>query len=174
LTIIDYKGVRPTIGENCFIAENALISGRVSIGDNCSVWFGASIRAEAEIIRIGYGSNIQDCCVVHTDWGFPSEFGDNISVGHGAIIHGAAIGSNCLIGMGSILLNGSKIGKNSIVAAGSLVTQGAEFPENSLVLGSPAKAKRILTEQEINGISANALHYDEFRAEYLANAALKQ
>jgi carbonic anhydrase/acetyltransferase-like protein (isoleucine patch superfamily) len=168
LTIIDYDGVHPSIGKNCFIAESAVISGRVSLGDNSSVWFGASIRAELDTIRIGERSNIQDNCVVHSDRGFPAELGDNVSVGHGAVIHGALIGSDCLIGMGSILLNGSKIGKNSIVGAGSLVVQGAEFPENSLVLGSPSRVKRVVTEGEIKQISENAQHYYEFRAQYLA------
>ncbi|MFI5420983.1 MAG: gamma carbonic anhydrase family protein, partial [Nitrososphaerales archaeon] len=132
-----------------------------------SVWFGATIRGEVDSIRIGRRSNVQDNCVIHADLGFPAQLGEAVSVGHGAIIHGATVGSNCLIGMGAILLNGSKVGANSIVGAGSLIVQDAEFPENTLVLGSPAKAKRILTEKEIRQIRLNGQHYDEFRMHYL-------
>ncbi|MDA4130725.1 MAG: gamma carbonic anhydrase family protein [Thaumarchaeota archaeon] len=168
MTIIEYDGVRPFIGKDCFVAESAVVAGRATIEEKTSVWFGATIRAELDSVRIGKRSNIQDNCVVHTDRGFPCEIGDSVSIGHGAIIHGAKIGSNCLIGMGAILLNGSKIGNNSIVGAGALVIQGAEFPENSLILGSPANVKRNLSDEEIKEIMVNAEHYDSFRAQYLA------
>jgi carbonic anhydrase/acetyltransferase-like protein (isoleucine patch superfamily) len=167
--IINYNGIRPLLGKECFIAESAVISGRVIIQDFSSVWFGAVIRGEVDSIKVGQKSNLQDNCVVHADLGFPAQLGDHVSVGHGAIIHGATIGNNCLIGMGSILLNGCKIGNDSIVGAGSLVVQGAEFPERSLVLGSPARAKRTLSEVEVEDIRMNAQHYDEFRALYLAS-----
>ena len=114
---------------------------------------------------------MQDNCTVHTDEGFPCLIGDHVSIGHGAIVHGAVIGSNCLIGMGSILLNGSKIGDNSIVGAGSLLLQGTQFPEKTLILGSPAKIAREVTEKEIEKIALNAKHYDEFRAMYLSSVA---
>ena len=133
----------------------------------CSIWFGCSIRAEFEKVVIGAHSNVQDSCTIHTDEGFPCIIGDTVSVGHGAIVHGATVGSNCLVGMAATLLNGSKIGKNSMVAAGSLVLQDAEFPEGNLILGSPAKAVRPLRLEEIEKISVNARHYDEFRTEYL-------
>ena len=121
-----------------------------------------------ERIRIGKRSNVQDNCTVHTDFGFPSEIGDGVTVGHGAILHGTTIGSNCLIGMGAILLNGSKVGNNCLVGAGSLVPQGVSIPDNSLVVGSPATPKRKLSDGEIKRISENAQHYYDFRAEYLA------
>ena len=144
-----------------------MIAGRVILHDFSSVWFGAAIRGEVDTIQIGERSNVQDNCVIHADLGIPAELGEGVSVGHGTIIHGATIAANCLIGMGSILLNGSKIGKNSIVGAGSLIVQGVEFPENSLILGSPAKVKRILDDAEVEDIRVNAQHYDEFRAQYL-------
>ncbi len=140
-----------------------LISARAD-----SVWFGSSVRAESERIQIGFRSNIQDNCSVHTDAGFPCVIGDSVSVGHGAIVHGSQIGSNCLIGMGAIILNGSRIGDNCIIGAGSLIVQEAEIPENTLALGSPAKVKRSVTEQEIEKISENAIHYYEFRAAYMS------
>ena len=169
--MVDYQGIRPTIGKACFIAENAVISGKVTLQDFSSVWFGAVIRGEVDSIVIGRRSNVQDNCVIHADLGFPAELGEGVSVGHSAIIHGATIGSNCLIGMGAILLNGSTVGANSIVGAGSLIVQGAAFPENSLILGSPAKAKRLLTEEETQQIKVNAVHYDEFRKNYLGKLA---
>jgi len=168
MTIINHNGDRPVIGKECFIAGTAIISGRVIIQDFSSVWFGATIRGEVDSIQVGERSNVQDNCVIHADLGFPAKLGDQVSVGHGAIIHGATIGNNCLVGMGSILLNGSKIGNDSIVGAGSLVVQGAEFPERSLILGSPAKAKRMLSDTEVEEIRTNAEHYFEFRAQYLA------
>src|SRR5579863_2082344 len=168
MVIINYDGNRPVIGKECFIAGTAIISGRVIIEDFSSVWFGAAIRGEVDSIQVGERSNVQDNCVIHADLGFPAKLGDQVSVGHGAIIHGATIGNNCLVGMGSILLNGSKIGNESIVGAGSLVVQGAEFPERSLILGSPAKAKRMLSDTAVEEIRTNAEHYFEFRAQYLA------
>ena len=123
---------------------------------------------KSEMIQIGIRSNIQDNCSVHTDAGFPCVIGDSVSVGHGAIVHGSRIGSNCLIGMGAIILNGSRIGDNCIIGAGSLIVQGTEIPENTLALGSPAKVKRSVTDEEIEKISENARHYFEFRAKYLS------
>ena len=168
MALIEIDGKRPRIGKDCFIAESSNIAGDVEISAGVSVWFGASIRAEFERIRIGSHSNVQDSCTIHTDEGFPCSIGDNVSIGHGAIVHGATVGSNCLIGMGAILLNGSKVRDNSVVGAGSLLTQGAEFSERSLILGSPAKSTRAISEQEIEKIARNAKHYDSFRATYLS------
>lgn len=137
------------------------------MSDESSVWFGTIIRTEMEEVSIGRQSNIQDNCVIHTDLGFPVKIGDRVSVGHGGVIHGAVVSSNCLVGMRATLLNGSRIGENCIVAAGSLVTQGKEMPPNSLVIGSPAVAKRELTDEELERIQFNADHYNSFRAEYL-------
>jgi carbonic anhydrase/acetyltransferase-like protein (isoleucine patch superfamily) len=162
-----YNGKSPTLGEGCFVAENATVVGDVRLGDQCSVWFGSVLRTEAEPISIGRASNVQDNCVIHTDQGFPVELGDGVSVGHGALIHGAVVSSNCLVGMRATLLNGAIIGENCIVAACALVTQGKEMPPNSLIMGSPAVAKRGLTAEELGKIRLNAEHYSNFRAEYL-------
>jgi carbonic anhydrase/acetyltransferase-like protein (isoleucine patch superfamily) len=167
LPLYSFNGKSPKIPHSSFVAENATLIGHISLGGESSVWFGAVIRTEVEPVSIGSQSNIQDNCVLHTDVGFPVEIGDRVSVGHGAIIHGAIVRSNCLIGMGSTLLNGAKIGENTLVAAGSLVTQGKEMPDNTLVIGSPAIAKRKLTEEEITRIQLNADHYNQFRAYYL-------
>jgi len=167
LTLIEIRGKRPVISIDCFVADNATLAGDIQLSEACSIWFGSSIRAEFEKVVIGSHSNVQDNCTIHTDEGFPCTIGEVVSIGHGAVVHGAAIGSNCLVGMGAILLNGSKVGSNSMVAAGSLLVQGAAFPEGSLILGSPAKAVRNLRDEEIEGIKVNARHYDEFRAEYL-------
>lgn len=165
--MIEYKGKKPAIANDCFIASNAVIAGNVTLRERVSIWYSAVLRAEAAPITVGAGSNIQDNCTLHTDEGFPSDIGEGVSVGHGAVLHGATVGSNCLIGMGAILLNGSRIGANCIIGAGSLVLQGMTIDEGMLVLGSPAKAARKLSEEEIKGIAENARHYDVFRAEYL-------
>jgi carbonic anhydrase/acetyltransferase-like protein (isoleucine patch superfamily) len=172
MTLIEIAGKRPKIAPDCFVAGNATLSGDVEIAEGCSVWFGASIRAEYEKVRLGLHSNVQDNCTVHTDEGYPCMIAENASIGHGAIIHGATIESNCLIGMGAILLNGSRVGANSIVGAGALLVQGTEIPERSLVLGSPAKIARTVTQQEIEKITRNAEHYFGFRATYLSSKIL--
>lgn len=138
------------------------------MGEACSIWFGVSIRAEKGLVRIGRHVNVQDNSVLHVDAGGECVVGDGVSIGHGAIIHGATVGENSLIGMGAILLNDCKVGKNCLVGAGTLVTQGAEVPDGSLVLGTPGSVKRKLTPREMDGVRANAASYDALRAEYLA------
>jgi carbonic anhydrase/acetyltransferase-like protein (isoleucine patch superfamily) len=170
MIILSYKGSTPKIARGCFVAQSATLVGDIAVDDESSIWFGVSIRADSGPIRIGKRVNVQDNCVIHTDAGGECVIGDCVSVGHSAVIHGATIGENSLIGMGAILLNGSKIGKNSVIGAGSLVTQRTEFPDDCLVLGSPATVKRKLSQDEIKGIAANANSYDQLRIEYLAMA----
>jgi carbonic anhydrase/acetyltransferase-like protein (isoleucine patch superfamily) len=167
LSLFSFNGKSPKVPPTSFVAENATLIGEVTLGEESSVWFGAVIRTEVEPILIGKQTNIQDNCVLHTDVGFPIRIGDRVSIGHGAVIHGATIDSNCLIGMRATLLNGARIGKNCLVAAGSLVTQGKEMPDNTLVIGSPAVAKRQLTDEELTRIQLNADHYNWIRAIYL-------
>jgi len=162
-----YNGVTPKISSGCYVAENATLVGDIMVGEDCSIWFGVSIRAEDESVRIGERVNVQDNSVIHTDATAQCVVGVGVSIGHSAIIHGAIIGENSLVGMGSILLNSCKIGKNCMIGAGTLVTQGTEIPDNSLVLGSPARVKRQLDSDEINAIRANAAHYDELRKNYI-------
>lgn len=155
----------PQIGEHVFIAGSADVKGDVIIGDNSSVWYQAVIRGTINQgctpVRIGERTNIQDGCVLHLDHDHPLRIGNDVTIGHRAIVHGCTIGDNCLIGMGAIVMNGAVIGNNSMVAAGALVTQNTIVPEGSLALGSPAKVKRALTEAEIASITKSAQHYVE-------------
>ncbi|HKW05527.1 MAG TPA: gamma carbonic anhydrase family protein [Nitrososphaerales archaeon] len=168
MPIISYKGKTPNFSsETCFVAKSATLSGDVSLGEECSIWFNAVLRAEVAPIRIGARSNVQDNSVIHTDLGYPVAIGEGVSVGHSAVVHGASVGSNCLIGMGAVLLNGSEIGDDCVLAAGSLLPQNKKIPDGSLAIGSPAVLKRKLEKEEIDGIRTNALHYKNFRADYL-------
>lgn len=147
------------LGKTVFIAKSADVVGRVKLGNFVSIWFQAVIRGDVDTITIGDRTNIQDGTVVHVAPGHPTVIGNDVSVGHNAIIHGCTIGDNVLVGMGAIVLNGATIGDNSIVGAGALVTQGKVFPPNSLIIGSPAKAVRSLTAEEIQSIKDNAEEY---------------
>jgi len=143
--IVEFAGKRPVIAPTAFIAENAVIVGDVEIADDASVWFGAVLRADFAPIRIGRRSNIQDNVVAHADSrdaGLTVE--DNVTVGHGAIIHGVRIGRGCLIGMGAILLSGSVIGSNTLIGAGSVVREGDSIPSNVLAAGNPAVVRKLL------------------------------
>lgn len=149
----------PEIAENVFVAPDAVILGDVHIEEDASIWFHTVIRAEDAAVRIGRGSNIQDNAVVHVDKGHPVTIGNQVTVGHGAIVHGCQIGDNTLIGMGAILLNGSIIGKNCIIGAGALVTQNTIVPDNSMVIGSPASVKRQVLDREVESNRTNAEIY---------------
>lgn len=129
-------------------AANATLLGNVTLEAQSSVWFGAVLRGDEGSIRVGEGSNVQDNAVIHCDSGYPVSIGKDVTIGHGAIIHGCTIEDRCLIGMGAILLNGCVIGAGSLVAAGALVTQNAVIPPYSLVMGSPAKVTRPLRPEE--------------------------
>ena len=150
-----------------YIAEGAVVKGRVSIGEDSGVWYNATVRGDLEPIVIGAGSNVQDNAVVHVDPGFPVSIGDRVTIGHGAIIHGCTIGDDCLIGMGAIILNGAVIGKGSIVGAGALVTQNVQIPERSMVYGSPAKVIRQVRPQELEASRENAREYVQLAREQL-------
>ncbi|MBI2092965.1 MAG: gamma carbonic anhydrase family protein [Deltaproteobacteria bacterium] len=165
--IVTYKNKSPEIAKDVFIAENVTVVGDVAIGENSSVWFGAVIRGDSNSIKIGSRTNIQDLCVVHVDSSNKVEVGDNVTIGHRAIIHGCKIGSNCLIGMGSIIMSGAQIGDDCIVGAGALVTEGQVIPPKSLVLGMPGKPKRSLTDSELMEIKKAAEHYLKKGREYL-------
>lgn len=162
-----YKGVAPQIAENVFCAQGTSIIGDVKLEEGANIWFGAVLRGDVNSIYVGKNTNIQDNSTVHVAGDYPTHIGDGVTVGHNCIIHGCEIKENCLIGMGSIILDGAVIGKNSIVGAGSLVTMNKSFPENSLILGSPARAFRKLSEEEIEKIKASAAHYVEYAADYM-------
>lgn len=157
--------VQPNIHESAFIADGAVVLGNVTVGEDVGIWYHATVRGDRGPVVIGRGSNIQDNAVVHLDSGFPVTIGENVTVGHSAVLHGCSVGDNSLIGMGAIVMNGARIGNNCVVGAGALVTQGMEVPDNSLVLGSPARIKREVTEAEIEGNLQNAkLYVEEARA----------
>ncbi len=151
-----------------FIAKDAVLTGKVRIGRDVSVWFGASIRGDNEAIEIGSGTNVQEQTIMHTDPGYPLIIGQGCTIGHRALLHGCVIGDNCLIGMGAILLNGAKIGENSLVGAGSLVTEGKSFPPGSLIVGVPAKLVRELDAAAIAKLRASASHYIKNGSRFLS------
>lgn len=165
--IRDLKGVKPQIHKDAFIADSADVIGDVNIGEGSSIWYSAVLRGDIENITIGKFSNIQDNASVHTETNIPTKIGDYTVVGHNAIVHGATVGNNCLIGMGAIVLNNAVIGDNSIIGAGALVTEGKEIPPNSLVLGSPGKVVRQVREEEIQGIKDNAIRYNNLYKKHL-------
>ncbi len=154
---------RPHVAETAFVADNATLVGSVEIAEGASIWYGAVLRADNEPITIGKDSNVQDNCAFHVDVGSPVTLGEGVSVGHGAVVHGATIGDHCLIGMGAIVMNGAVIGQESLVAAGALVTAGMEVPPRSLVAGVPAKVRRELSDEEVATLHVNSEIYTRHR-----------
>ncbi len=140
------------ISEKAWIAPGAVVVGDVTIGDHTSVWYNAVVRADDAKVTIGKNCNIQDNCCIHGNRAWPVELGDNVSIGHGAIVHSARIKDNVLVGMGAILMDDCEIGENSVVAAGTLVTSGKKFPPRSLIMGNPGKVKRELTDEDIRSM----------------------
>ncbi len=149
----------PSIADSAWVADSAQVIGQVELGDDASVWFGAILRGDMAVLRIGRGSNIQDGSVLHADPGFPLTIGEHVTVGHQVMLHGCTVGDGSLIGIGSVLLNGAKIGKHCLVGARSLVTEGKEFPDGSMIMGSPAKVVRALRPDEIARLAGSAAHY---------------
>jgi carbonic anhydrase/acetyltransferase-like protein (isoleucine patch superfamily) len=158
MTVYAYDGVSPTLpGEGRYwVAPTADVMGKVTLGEDVSIWFGAALRGDNEPIVIGNRSNIQEHVMIHTDPKYPCTVGPNCTVGHRAILHGCTLGTGTLIGMGAIVLNGAKIGANCLVGAGALVTEGKEFPDNSLIVGAPARAIRPLGEDAARQIARGA------------------
>lgn len=150
---------QPDVAESAWVAESAQVIGRVTLEEDVSIWFNAVLRGDSDHLHIGRGSNIQDGSVLHADHGFPLVLGEGVTVGHQVMLHGCTVGDHSLIGIGAVVLNGARIGKHCLVGAGSLVTEGKEFPEGSLIMGSPAKAVRQLTPEQIAGLKASAAHY---------------
>lgn len=159
MAVYELDGVAPEVAESAWIADSAQVMGRVSLGQDASVWFGTVVRGDTESITIGEGSNIQDASVLHADIGKPLVVGRHVTVGHQVMLHGCTIGDESLIGIGAVVLNGARIGKNCLVGAGSLVTEGKEFPDGSMIIGSPAKAIRQLSPEQIEGLRQSAKHY---------------
>ena len=164
---VDIIRQKPDKGKEVFIADTARVFGRVKLGDEVSIWFGAVLRGDGDDILIGSRSNIQDQAVVHVDPGFPAIIGEECIVGHGAIIHGAILSNNVLVGMHATVLNGAKIGEFSIIAAGALVPEGMVVPPYSLVMGVPAKVVRSIQDEQIQKIKRNAETYVQLSKTYL-------
>ncbi len=156
-------------GMPLFVADNAKLIGNVTIGKQVGIWFGAVIRADRDRIIIGDRSNIQDNCVVHTSKGFPVTIGNDVSVGHGAILHGCTIGNRVLVGMGAIIINGARIGEGSIIGAGAVITEGKEIPPNSVVVGVPGKIVKLVDQDQQQHILNNAVSYIELAREYASH-----
>lgn len=163
----EFMGKIPQISKDAFVAENAVIIGETEISQDASVWFGCCLRADNDKIQIGKGSNVQDLSVIHVDYDLPCIIGENVTVGHKCIIHGAKIDDNVLVGMGSILMDGCSIGKNTIIGAGTLISAGKQIPEGVLVLGSPGKIIRELTEEEVKMITHSSESYIKKSKQYM-------
>ncbi|MFM9945518.1 MAG: gamma carbonic anhydrase family protein [Bacteroidia bacterium] len=154
-------------GQRVFIAPNATVIGKATLGNDASVWFGAVIRADGDKVTIGDSTNVQDNSVIHVDPGFPVNIGHNCIIGHLSIVHGATLGNHVLVGMHSTIMNGAEIGDFCIIGANALITAGTKIPPNSLVMGSPAKVIKSLNEEQIESIKRNAERYVKLKDEYL-------
>jgi carbonic anhydrase/acetyltransferase-like protein (isoleucine patch superfamily) len=162
-----YREQLPRVHSTAYVDDSAQVIGDVEIGEESSVWMCVVIRGDVHRIRIGRRTNVQDGSVVHVmKEAHPTIIGDNVTIGHAAVVHGCTVEDQCLIGMGAILLNGAHVGTQSIVAAGTLLTEGMKVPSRSLVMGSPGKVKRLLTHAEIADIQAYADRYVSYRLDY--------
>ncbi len=159
MAIYQIDDLTPDIHESAWVADSAQVIGQVTLAEGASVWFGVVIRGDMDAIHVGSGSNIQDNSVLHVDHGQPLNIGENVSVGHQVMLHGCTIGDGSLIGIQAVVLNGAKIGKNCLVGAGALVTEGKEFPDGSMILGSPARAVKQLSAEQVDGLKMIAKHY---------------
>lgn len=163
-----YEGKNPRFGERVFVAENAAIIGDVELGDDVSIWFATTVRGDVNRIRIGARTNVQDNCTIHVahdDWA--TIIAEEVTIGHGAIVHGCTIGRGALIGMGSRVLDGAVVGESALVGAGALVPEGMQVPPRTLVVGVPARVKRELTAEELARLDASWRHYVEYKEKYL-------
>ena len=161
MTLYQFKDKTPVIAPSAYVANEAVVIGDVRLGENVSVWPGAVLRGDNEPIVLGDNSNAQEGAVFHTDPGYPLTVGKNVTIGHQAMLHGCTVGDGSLIGIQAVVLNGAVIGAESLVGAGALVTEGKSFPPRSLIIGSPAKAIRTLTDDDIAGLQRNAQTYVE-------------
>ena len=159
----------PQIHASAWVAENATLAGQITLQKDVSIWFNAVLRAEHAPITVGEGSNIQDGTVCNVDPGMPLTIGRSVTVGHKVMLHGCTIGDESLIGINAVILNGAKIGRNCLIGANSLIPEGKEIPDGSLVMGSPGKIVRTLSEAQIEGLKASAMHYVENGRRYKAS-----
>ena len=166
MTLYALADARPDVSPDAWVAPDANVIGKVTLGPDASVWFGSTLRGDNEMITVGRGSNVQENCVFHTDMGYPLTVGEDCTIGHKVMLHGCTIGDNSLIGMGATVLNGAKIGKNCLIGAGALITENKVIPDGSLVMGVPGKVVRELDAQAIQQLTASAKHYPENAARF--------
>jgi carbonic anhydrase/acetyltransferase-like protein (isoleucine patch superfamily) len=163
-----YEGKEPRFGQRVFVAENAAIIGDVELGDDVSIWYSATLRGDINAIRIGARANVQDNCTIHvTHLEWPTIVGEDVTIGHGAIVHGCTVHRGALIGMGSRVLDGAVIGESALVGAGALVPEGMQVPPRVLVVGVPARVKRPLTPEELERLDQSWRHYVGYKNVYL-------
>lgn len=163
-----FQGIKPLIPDSCFIDETGVVIGDVVLGEYCSVWFHAVVRGDVHCIRIGDRTNVQDLCMLHvTHDTHPLIIGNEVTIGHGAILHGCTIKDRVLIGMGAIIMDGAVIGEDSIVGGGALITEQTIVPPKSLILGSPAKVQRPVTVEELAWIKESAENYVKYAGQYM-------
>ena len=167
MAIYELDGNAPQLAEGAWVAESAEVIGRVELHRSANIWPKVVIRGDNDLIQVGEGSNVQDASVLHTDPGYPLLIGKNVTVGHQVMLHGCSIGDGSLIGIGAVILNGAKIGKHCLVGAGALVTEGKEFPDGSMIIGSPAKALKELSPEQIAGIGEIAGRYVKNAQRYI-------
>lgn len=167
MEIISFNKKTPEVKKRVFIAKGAFVIGNVILEEDSSVWFNTVVRGDMEKIRIGKKSNVQDLSVLHCDKGSPLIIGENVTIGHRAIVHGCVVGDNVLIGMGATIMNDAVIGEGSIIAAGAVVLEKTIIPPYSLVAGSPGKIKKEYDMEIVNKIKASAIHYCQVKDEYL-------
>ncbi len=162
----EIDGNTPSIPDSCFVAPNASIIGDIRLGRDCSVWPFASLRADSDTISIGDRTNIQDNAVLHTAENYPTDIGENVTIGHNAIVHACTVADECLIGMGSTILTDAEIGKHCIIAAGAVVPEGKKIPEGSVVMGVPGTVVRDVTDADVERIRNNAQVYVDKTEQY--------
>ena len=168
MLVVPYQGKQPRIGEAAFIADNATLVGDVEIGNDCSIWFGAVVRGDVHFVRIGTRTNIQDNCVIHvTNGSHPAVIAEEVTIGHGAIVHGCTVRRGALIGMGSRVLDGALVGENALVGAGALVPEGMHIPPRTLAVGVPARVTRKLTDEEVARLERSWRQYVDYKDQYL-------
>ncbi len=173
-TIYPLGDDHPVIGEGCFIAPTATVIGRVSMGKNSSLWFHSVARGDVNSITIGENSNIQDLCMLHVDAQNPLIIEAGVSVGHNVVLHGCRIGAGTLVGMGAIVMDGVEVGTNCLIAAGALLPPGKKYPAGSLIKGSPARAERSLTVEELNRYGNHYKSYLKYKDQYLNDKSFQK
>lgn len=168
-------GVEPQrAAGRCWVAPTAVLIGKVRLDEDASVWFGAVLRGDNELVHIGAASNIQDGCILHTDMGFPLTVERDCTIGHRAMLHGCTIGANTLVGIGATILNGTRIGRNCIIGAHSLIAEGKEIPDNSLVMGAPGRVVREVSDEQAHRLTETARHYVRNWQRYAAGLAVRE